>query len=192
MSKKLIVIIVIVSVLLVGAMGYFIYRTVTLGAALRAADAVTTEAPEVEAPVATEEVVEVPVTEIEGESPVDETAVCPTNAEFQATFGLSGVFHGVEWDNCQWQIQAVGLTTYNLSLPENWQATVTLTDGTVALVYGPWDGEVQGSNVRYVPAYTVEHDIHTPCAWLEYENSYSHSVEPPYDTVALGFTCPTP
>lgn len=120
----------------------------------------------------------------------------PTNAEMQEAFGfdksgIKPVFTGVDWDPAKWNLQWVSDEPLKILLLKDWEFTVTLPNGDVAVYYG--DGvtelEVMGATFRYLPCYVGDNSW----AWdkqkmLKYENEYSHSCTPSYDTIAGNFT----
>jgi hypothetical protein len=126
-------------------------------------------------------------------------AACPTDAQMWAMVGLPDnvrpVFHGegVAWDACQWQWQAYATdVAITLPLPADWQATVTLSDGTVAVYRGQSDLKVQdvaGFNLRYTPAYPADHWVNSDCALLAQELSFGLRRDPAYTTVEGNLIC---
>lgn len=126
-------------------------------------------------------------------------AACPTDAQMWKMVGLpenvKPVFHGesISWDSCQWQWQAYDTSvSIALPLPQDWVATVTLADGTVA-VYRGAEGltvdNVAGFNLRYVPAYPEEHWVRNDCAFLAQEIGFGLRRDPSYQTVAGNLVC---
>lgn len=205
MSKKILIAVLVGVLLVLGALGYFIYRTVALTGELRAAETEATEEV-VEAPAE----VEAPVVETEGESPAevdftDGTTVINITASPLVNADLADLFAGttpvntsVPWDDQKWNWQAIGLSSTPLEIPVGWAATVTIVtpqggfnEGDVVLFYGPisLDG-IGGYTARYIYGTPVDATVRTPCAMLEAENAYSLSQVPAYPTLAGNFSCP--
>lgn len=129
----------------------------------------------------------------------EEVAACPSDGEMWQLIGLPDnvrpVFHGesVSWDPCQWQWQAYSTSvSITLPLPVDWQATVTLKDGTVAVYRGESGLEVQdvaGFNLRYVLAYPANHWVWDDCALWAQEAAFGQRRNPSYGTVSGNLSC---
>jgi len=128
----------------------------------------------------------------------DDETPCPTDRAMWIALqftDITPVFtgEGVSWDHCKWNWQAnnildMGIT---LSLPENWQATVTtLPDGEVSVWRGPATiEEVVGFTLRFVSTYEETHWVHDDCALLAQESSFGLRRDPSYLTVNGNLEC---
>lgn len=123
---------------------------------------------------------------------------CTTDEELWEKVALAGskpVFtsEGIAWEDCKWNWQSndVGVSI-NLSVPESYQATVTLSDGTVAAYRGT-DGlvvaDVVGYTLRYVEPYPADHWVHDDCQLLAHELAFGLRRDPAYTTIAGNLTC---
>jgi len=131
----------------------------------------------------------------------DRPSNCPTDGAMQNVFGFDSrgikpVFtgEGVPWDWCKWNVQAVGVGTYDQPLLKGWEFTVTRADDVVAVYYG--DGttlKVKGATIRYLAAYNSSETnwVNDACTLLQREDDFGHRRNPSYHTVSGNIPCST-
>ncbi len=132
--------------------------------------------------------------------PIGTPAECPTDAAMLKDLGLDGqdiraVFAGenIAWEGCLWVIQAVGIGSFELNLPAEYQATFTLeeADGLVVTGYGPLSALVRGSSIRFRPHYVTSdnHWVNDPCALAKGEDEFGMRRTPSYHTYNWNLPC---
>ena len=117
----------------------------------------------------------------------------PTNGAQESLFGWKAVDTSTSWEPAKWDRYSVDPNQwFTVTIPTDWEATVTKLDGSVVAFYGPVPAmRVSGVTLRHLPTYvaTGQTWVLDKCELLRKENVYSLSKDPAYRTLAGNFTC---